>query len=363
MGQSQSSSRPPPHYDGAPSSSAYSQAATGAQQQGYTPGQDQQGRRPLPTNSNYARYPPQSQPAATQQPNQQRQPRPPRQSQQPQQSQPPAKSLTQTATIRNAVNLQKSSLRVVPSDGDPQFLQVAFEFDASEPCCAMTFVAVRERLDGSMKSALAHVASVYTTGTSPRPFQKSVKYDTGMKQAFPGTKEGASRHGIDLRLLREDAFLRLGSGAHESEFPLVVRLATVTEKGLREGHTLEDIKPGEPMPRWVQGQTTFASVSREGDGWRVKVLKQRLWDEGDSYMLQEIYGLEKTNSGRTDGGECVICFDRPKNTTVLPCRHFCLCSECADQLLRQQRQGRSCPICRNPVESLLRLKLNDDTRA
>lgn len=259
MGQNQSSqSHRPPYYDGAPSASTSNQ--------GYN---QPPGHRPLPTNSNYAVYPPTSQWAARNRPQS-----PNRTQQQP--TSTPAKSLTQTATIRNAVNLKKSSLRVISSE-DPQFLQIAFEFDASEPCCAMTFVAVRERLDGTAKSALAHVASVYKDGTSPRPFQRSVKYETGMNQAFPGTKDGASRHGIDLRLLREDDFLQLGSGAHENEFSLVVRLATVSEKGLREGRSLDDIVPGDPIPRWVQGQTTFASVFRDGDGWRVKVREE--WRE------------------------------------------------------------------------------------
>ena len=317
MGARTSRERVP--YDGAPSASVY-QSNGGAT---YQPSD----QRPSssPANSSYARYP--AAPAWAPQGQQQQQQRAghsqPRQESS-QQQVAPAKSLTQTATIRNAVNLQQSTLRLVPSEADPQFLRVAFEFDASEPCCVMTFVAVRERLDGSMKSALAHVASVYKEGTTPTPFQTGVKYGAGMRQAFPGAKEGTSRHGIDLRLFREDALLQLGAGAHENEFSLVVRLATVTDRGRREGYTLDNITPGLPLPKWVQGQTTFASVSRDPStsvGWRVKVLKQKLWVEGVSYVLQEIYGLEKTNSGRTEGGECVICFDRAKNTTVLPCAY------------------------------------------
>jgi E3 ubiquitin-protein ligase MGRN1 len=317
MGARSSRERSP--FDGAPSASVYQQQSTGAsayQVSGQQPG-------PSPANSNYARYPPSSPPHRARQGQQQQRAGQSQHRQEREQS-TPAKSLTQTATIRNAVNLQKSTLRLVPSVDDPQFLRVAFEFDASEPCCAMTYVAVRERLDGPMKSALAHVASVYKEGTKPRPFQTGVKYSAGMKQTFPRGNEATSPHGIDLRLFREDAFLRLGAGAHENEFSLVVRLATVTDRGRREGHTLDNILPGEPMPKWVQGQTTFASVSRDPSsdtGWRVKVLKQKLWVEGVSYVLQEIYGLEKTKSGRTEGGECVICIDRAKNTTVLPCAY------------------------------------------
>eukprot|EP01092_Planopodium_desertum_P010716 TRINITY_DN48132_c0_g1_i4.p1 TRINITY_DN48132_c0_g1~~TRINITY_DN48132_c0_g1_i4.p1 ORF type:complete len:216 (-),score=13.85 TRINITY_DN48132_c0_g1_i4:81-728(-) len=41
-------------------------------------------------------------------------------------------------------------------------------------------------------------------------------------------------------------------------------------------------------------------------------------------------------------------------TSVLPCRHLCLCAECAEVL---RYKANKCPICRAPVRALL--KLND----
>jgi len=46
----------------------------------------------------------------------------------------PQEQLLQTATIRNAVNLKKNSLALVPVDGDPRRLAVSFTFDSSVPC-------------------------------------------------------------------------------------------------------------------------------------------------------------------------------------------------------------------------------------
>jgi hypothetical protein len=59
---------------------------------------------------------------------------------------PPGASqeLTQTATIRNAVNLKKNTLMVTPLPGAPNKLAVSFTFDASQPCVATTFVAATE---------------------------------------------------------------------------------------------------------------------------------------------------------------------------------------------------------------------------
>lgn len=70
-------------------------------------------------------------------------PRPPAAPQQP----PPAgpsQELTQTATIRNAVNLKKNTLAVTPVPGQPNRLAISFTFDASQPCAVTTFVAAAE---------------------------------------------------------------------------------------------------------------------------------------------------------------------------------------------------------------------------
>ena len=50
-----------------------------------------------------------------------------------------------------------------------------------------------------------------------------------------------------------------------------------------------------------------------------------------------------------DARACVICMTEPRDTTVLPCRHMCMCSECAKVL---RLQSNKCPICRTSIESL-----------
>lgn len=51
-----------------------------------------------------------------------------------------------------------------------------------------------------------------------------------------------------------------------------------------------------------------------------------------------------------EANTCVICLCNPKDTTVIPCRHLCLCAECAVQL---RHQSNKCPICRRPIERLM----------
>jgi hypothetical protein len=47
--------------------------------------------------------------------------------------------------------------------------------------------------------------------------------------------------------------------------------------------------------------------------------------------------------------ECIVCLERPIGTRLLPCRHSCVCIECARTL---QSQRRGCPLDRAPIERI-----------
>lgn len=153
----------------------------------------------------------------------------------------------------------------------------------------------------------------------------------------------------------------------------------------------------------LQSQSTFVTLVRQPTGtWGVKMLKQKIlvrhtarsdrWTsfstnaagvsvqvDGLTYELQEIYGIDgsvaaastKTDGGGAvsnaagaapggeieipDGAECIICMSEPRDTTVLPCRHMCLCGECAESL---HQSSSTCPICRTRVEGLLQIRID-----
>ncbi|PQQ21082.1 putative E3 ubiquitin-protein ligase LOG2 [Prunus yedoensis var. nudiflora] len=83
-------------------------------------------------------------------------------------------------------------------------------------------------------------------------------------------------------------------------------------------------------------------------------------DGSEGNPVSEIYGIGNSVEGDLDGNdpgkECVICLSEPRDTTVLPCRHMCMCSGCAKVL---RFQTNRCPICRQPVERLLEIKVNN----
>jgi hypothetical protein len=120
------------------------------------------------------------------------------------------------------------------------------------------------------------------------------------------------------------------------------------------------------LPR--QSHTTIGAFSKYSDGsYSVKAHKQKLFVDGLSYLLQEIYGLENktveaaANKPYTDvdddgddcGAECVVCMVDLRDTIILPCRHLCLCYACADSL---RYQANNCPICRAPFRALLQIR-------
>jgi len=109
-------------------------------------------------------------------------------------------------------------------------------------------------------------------------------------------------------------------------------------------------------------QSTFAEIGFDGDStFSVKPHKQKIQLGEDSYELQEIYGIElhekagmPVDEENGEGVECVICMTDARDTTVLPCRHMCLCANCA-KILRYQTN--KCPVCREEVSSLLQIKV------
>uniref|UniRef100_A0A6U8AUM9 RING-type domain-containing protein n=1 Tax=Eutreptiella gymnastica TaxID=73025 RepID=A0A6U8AUM9_9EUGL len=90
----------------------------------------------------------------------------------------------------------------------------------------------------------------------------------------------------------------------------------------------------------------LAAPGNPGSIGAVKVVKQRLQIDGKVFDLQDVYG-------DAAGGEedCVICLCDPRNVIVMPCRHLCMCNECAKGL--DATPGAKCPICRTPIELMM----------
>ncbi|KAK9729655.1 hypothetical protein K7432_000168 [Basidiobolus ranarum] len=146
---------------------------------------------------------------------------------------------------------------------------------------------------------------------------------------------------LDSIIIQDDT-----SSTHRSSlcYPLIIVLETITT--------------GDKVPDTL---STFISLTVNSEGtYDIQTLKQKVKINGISFVLQEIYGFSESQSHQdtlqtneddpSSARECVICMSDLRDTTVLPCRHMCLCKECAEVL---RCQSSKCPICRQPFHSLL----------
>ena len=85
---------------------------------------------------------------------------------------------------------------------------------------------------------------------------------------------------------------------------------------------------------------------------RDKSIHQSCRIGGQLLTLQPVYGKQEDQIQK----ECVICLSEVKNCVVLPCRHFCLCLDCAESL---RKQSSKCPICRADSSSILYLEISE----
>jgi len=260
-----------------------------------------------------------------------------------------------------------------------------FAFDANLPCWVSVFVKAKDAPREGSRLTL----------TENRTPMTRIKRDAGLGQhiAVPISKTDVDA--LDGFLLENDG--NDGSAAPDRDpskpHALVVRLECVvdalgsTERRIERGADIlgstdatdngetddgqKRVEPpapaGSALDDRAQAQTTFASVEKTpgASAFAVSVLKQKIWVDGVSYELQEIFGIEHCSTGTPanadgadddgeSGKECVICMTEPRDTTALPCRHMCMCGACARML---RGQSNRCPICRTPVESLLEIKV------
>ncbi|MQL82317.1 hypothetical protein Taro_014793 [Colocasia esculenta] len=239
-------------------------------------------------------------------------------------------------TIRNDVNLKKETLRLEPDEKNPGHYLVAFTFDATIAGSITVILFAKEGFDCNLTSMKDNLLKPVT-----------ITFKEGLGQKF----RQPSGTGIDFSMFEEAELLKEG----EMEvYPLAVK-AEASLSG-EHGPVGDTEKMGS-----LNSQITQAVFDKKENGeYQVRVVKQILWVNGTRYELQEIYGIGNSVDGEFDGNdpgkECVICLSEPRDTTVLPCRHMCMCSECAKVLGFQTNR---CPICRQPIERLLEIKVNN----
>ena len=287
-----------------------------------------------------------------------------------------------TSTIRNHVNVKKSSVFLSMEKN-----AIEFTYDATKKCVASVYVSQK---GGWMMGSSGKFISVAHRKPCEAGFSEtvSVAVDANARFSLRSLTNNQEKDGFAVIIQLEcvgdqvetqEEANRVLFGANEDH-----------EEERKEGegeqqreHYFDPSKAFESVDASIQAQTTYCSVPQslsttEENLVKLQVVKQHIFVNGNSYELQEIYGIESNNNNNNNSLEqqhnmeqfqmqqqqeeddeimCVVCLSEPKDTTVLPCRHMCMCSECARAL---RFQSNKCPICRNPVESLLEISISNN---
>ncbi|CAM6100500.1 unnamed protein product [Calypogeia fissa] len=213
---------------------------------------------------------------------------------------PPSVETQNPDVIRSELSLKKATLRLEKDEENPGCHLVAFSFDGILDGCVSIFLLSKET--GSCS---------YTPGKPHLCTAKRFPIKKGLHQTF----QQPSGSGTNLALF-DDTQL---AGAEQFTWPLV------------------------------------AVIEKKEDGtYKVRVVRQTLWFEGKYFELQDIFGIDNNVEGNNNAEKgCVICKSQPRDVVLLPCRHMCLCSECA--IASTFKTNRLCPICQIPVERLLQI--------
>ncbi|KAL4590229.1 hypothetical protein LXL04_003155 [Taraxacum kok-saghyz] len=250
----------------------------------------------------------------------------------------------QAKKVKNHVNVHKDTLKIEIDVQNPDCHLVSFVFDAMFDGSMTIYYFAKEESE-------CKFVPLYPEAFIPVKFP----FSKGPGQIFqqpPGT-------GIDLGFFELDSLSKPSSG--EDVFPLVICAETILPSLSPNQHLYDPLPITPPITPHMQ-ITQAVLEKNNGDPFKVRVIRQILWIDGIRYELREIYGIghsEEKVDNAGPGEECVICMTEPKDTAVLPCRHMCLCSECAKAL---RLQSNKCPICRQPIEELMEIKISTANR-
>jgi len=289
--------------------------------------------------------------------------------------------LHQTTTIKCPVNLNKNSLQLVPCDpSNKSKYRVQFMLDCTERCTARVYFLVTET---SSKKSSKEFGPIFEPPRAP----SAATFPRGLEQFY----EQPTDQALDVSRFTEEELtynsersyypvaivLQAASGTEDEEVSSAgsssVAATGISTSALPQLDAITVRKDDQTTPptssatsatklqqhpstKKVTCQVTYgALIHCSDDTYVVKPLKQKIWCEGKSYIIHEIFGLE--NGENETGRECVICMTDPRDSTVLPCRHMCLCSTCAEAL---RQQTNKCPICRSTVKHIIQIKVSSN---
>ena len=251
---------------------------------------------------------------------------PPRPASQPLLPQPPPPALplqeanqlpSTTVTVQSLCGIDRNSIRLVPSPDAPGLFYLQAEYNTRREAVLTASYFAQEVLDPRTQRR------VFTTNQTGAFAPREIRLVPGNRQSIPG----------QLLPINFAVNAQWWAFQDPTVYPVVL-----------------EVKIGDPPE---QVHTSLVCFIQETEVWKVKLLQQRLYAHDRYFVLHELFGVQRQAHPDDESSECVVCMTDRKNTTVLPCRHMCLCGGCAN-IVRSQPTSK-CPICRCPVDCLLQL--------
>ncbi|KAJ2714244.1 hypothetical protein H4R19_001832 [Coemansia spiralis] len=237
-----------------------------------------------------------------------------------------------------------------------------------EPGCDQRFTMPRPDWLESDKEPFCTLASSDWQSRHAPPAEDAC-CAAAMPGAFPQRPAGAARvttagtngddddDGFEMDMLGKHAAHVCSAAGGASE---IQEAAADPRKAPTYGLVIELVDRRQRQAR----QISFIEFFKEGPAHIVpRCVKQKLGIGNMLYQQHEVFGLSEALDSRTsmakdDPSQCAICLSDDRDTVMLPCRHLCMCRECANTY---RQQSNKCPICRTVVETILHINTDSDT--
>lgn len=245
--------------------------------------------------------------------------------------------------VNNVFILRKENIQLIPISTQPQTYLVEFTFKADVEGTVQIFFNADEKVHLTTVNGQTFVQHI--SYTSRTPFDNPTPFSPAESQVF------RQREQFALHLANATASQLKYS--RESTYPLVIKLDTSSPSANTAITTTT-----------VRSHITLAEFSFADSRPSLRVIEQKVLIGGTIFSMQDLYGIRASYNANQSGpagtaedsfAECVVCLTEPSTTAVQPCKHLCLCDDCARLLTLEVDAQQKCPVCRTHIGKLLRI--------
>ncbi|PXF44508.1 putative E3 ubiquitin-protein ligase LUL3 [Gracilariopsis chorda] len=245
--------------------------------------------------------------------------------------------------VSNVFILRKENIRLLPTPSQPPIYLVEFTFRADVQGTVQIYFNADEKVHQTRVNGQNHVHHI--SYVSRTPFDSPAPFPAAENQVFRQREQFA----LDLA----NATASQLKYSRESTYPLVIKLDATS--------------PSTNTPitsNIVRSHITLAEFSFADSRPSLRVIEQKVLIGGTIFSMQDLYGIRASYNANQNGpagtaedssAECVVCLTEPSTTAVQPCKHLCLCDDCARLLTLEVDAQQKCPVCRTHIGKLLRI--------